>query len=67
MDEALGVSIKRTPETSFSEILHYGFHKYLPLLQEINIAATQEYALEQNLHKMKQEWNNIFIQHEVCP
>lgn len=59
------MKIIRKTDTTVSEILRYGFQKCLQALQEINIAATQEYILEQNLQNMKNEWNNICIQHEL--
>ena len=61
----MGVSIKRTSETTFLEILSYGMNKYIAFLQEINTAATKEYDLENSLLKMKDEWNVIHIQHEI--
>lgn len=61
----VGEEVKRSEDTTISEILNYGLNKHVPFLQEINTAATEEYALEKSLLKMKDEWNNIFIQYET--
>lgn len=61
----MGVEIKRVEETTISEILNYGLSKHVNYLQEINVSATEEYALENNLTKMKNEWNGILINHET--
>jgi len=37
-------------------MIEFGLLDYIEKLEEISVIATREYALEQNLRKMKEEW-----------
>lgn len=56
--------MKRSEDVTISEILNYGLNKHVNFLQNIHVAASEEYTLEKSLVKMKDEWNNILIHYE---
>lgn len=59
MTEKLGIDITPKEDTSLKEMLKYDKHleKHLEDLGEIAALASKEYALEQALKKMKNDWN----------
>jgi dynein heavy chain len=58
MSKVVGIELEPTMESTLSEMIDNGLLKYVVKLEEIAVAASKEYALEQNLHKMKQEWDD---------
>ncbi|KAL4226017.1 Dynein heavy chain 3 [Mactra antiquata] len=48
-----------TEETPLNEVLQLGLEKYLDKLQAISSQASKEFALENALKKMKQDWKNM--------
>lgn len=40
-------------------MIEAGLPKFANQLEEISAAATKEYALEKNLQKMKEEWQDV--------
>ncbi|KAH3881436.1 hypothetical protein DPMN_005362, partial [Dreissena polymorpha] len=61
MSEKVGFNITPTEETPLEEVLHLGLEKYLDKLQMISSQASKEFALENAMRKMKQDWKNMFF------
>lgn len=59
MSEAVGIAISPTPESTLSDMIELGLTKHIAKLEEIGVTASREFALEQSLRKMKQEWVDI--------
>ncbi|KAG8302480.1 Dynein heavy chain 3, axonemal [Homalodisca vitripennis] len=55
----LGITILPTPESTLSDMIELGLTKHITKLEEIGVTASREFALEQSLRKMKQEWIDI--------
>lgn len=65
MSEAVGITISPTPESTLSDMIELGLTKHITKLEEIGVTASREFALEQSLRKMKQEW--VDINFELVP
>ncbi|KAK9508782.1 hypothetical protein O3M35_006257 [Rhynocoris fuscipes] len=65
ISEVVGVEIRPTKETSLSEMIEYDLGRFATKLEEISVSASREFALEQNLNKMKFEWKDVSF--EVIP
>ncbi|XP_064448835.1 dynein axonemal heavy chain 3 [Mirounga angustirostris] len=59
ISEIVGSEIKPTETTCLSNMLEYGFGKFIDKLEPIGAAASKEYSLEKNLEKMKSDWVNM--------
>ncbi|XP_069920753.1 dynein axonemal heavy chain 3 isoform X2 [Oryctolagus cuniculus] len=59
ISDIVGYEIKPTETTCLSNMLEFGFGKYIEKLEPIGAAASKEYSLEKNLEKMKLEWANM--------
>ncbi|XP_034243583.1 dynein heavy chain 3, axonemal isoform X2 [Thrips palmi] len=59
LSEVVGVPLKPDENTSLEDMIEVGLPQHLQALEEIGIAATKEYALEKNLKKMKDEWQDM--------
>nr|XP_060504710.1 dynein axonemal heavy chain 3 isoform X1 [Panthera onca]XP_060504711.1 dynein axonemal heavy chain 3 isoform X1 [Panthera onca] len=59
ISEIVGYEIKPTETTCLSNMLEYGFGKFVDKLEPIGAAASKEYSLEKNLEKMKLDWVNM--------
>jgi dynein heavy chain len=59
MSKFVGVELKPTMESTLSEMIDLGLLQYVAKLEEIAVAASKEHALERNLFKMKQEWDDV--------
>ncbi|XP_077762989.1 dynein axonemal heavy chain 3 isoform X1 [Canis aureus] len=59
ISEIAGYEIKPTETTCLSNMLEYGFSKFIDKLEPIGAAASKEYSLEKNLEKMKSDWVNM--------
>lgn len=47
------------PDTSLSELVSAGLMQYICRIEEVSITATKEFALEETLHRMQSEWNDV--------
>ncbi|XP_052130864.1 dynein axonemal heavy chain 3 [Frankliniella occidentalis] len=59
LSEVVGVPLKPDENTSLEDMIEVGLPQHLQALEEIGVAATKEYALEKNLKKMKDEWQDM--------
>ena len=59
LSDIVGVPLKPTDKTSLEDMIEVGLPQHLQALEEIGVAATKEYALEKNLKKMKDEWQDM--------
>jgi len=59
MSKVVGIELGPTLELSLSELVDNGLLQHVAKLEEIALAASKEYALENNLHEMKQEWDDV--------
>nr|KAF6294777.1 hypothetical protein mPipKuh1_003914 [Pipistrellus kuhlii] len=59
ISELVGCEIKPTDTTCLTNMLEYGFHKFIDKLEPIGATASKEYSLEKNLEKMKLDWVNM--------
>jgi dynein heavy chain len=59
MSKVVGIELGPTMESSLSDMIDNGLLQHVAKLEEIAVAANKEYALEQNLHRMKQEWDDV--------
>uniref|UniRef100_A0A2K5MUZ9 Dynein axonemal heavy chain 3 n=1 Tax=Cercocebus atys TaxID=9531 RepID=A0A2K5MUZ9_CERAT len=59
ISEIVGYEIKPTETTCLSNMLEFGFGKFVEKLEPIGAAASKEYSLEKNLDKMKLDWVNV--------
>ncbi|XP_058892872.1 dynein axonemal heavy chain 3 [Kogia breviceps] len=59
ISEIVGCEIKPTERTCLSNMLEFGFGKFIEKLEPIGAAASKEYSLEKNLEKMKLDWVNM--------
>jgi dynein heavy chain len=59
MSEVVGIELKPTIDSTLSEMIDIGLLQHVAKLEEIAVAASKECALEHNLHKMKQEWDDV--------
>ncbi|XP_037363374.1 dynein axonemal heavy chain 3 isoform X2 [Talpa occidentalis] len=59
ISEIVGYEIKPTETTCLSNMLEYGFGKFIDKLEPISTSASKEYSLEKNLEKMKLDWVNM--------
>ncbi|XP_055265604.1 dynein axonemal heavy chain 3 [Moschus berezovskii] len=59
ISEIVGYEIKPTETTCLSNMLEFGFGKFIEKLEPIGAAASKEYSLEKNLEKMKLDWVNM--------
>ncbi|XP_053376707.1 dynein axonemal heavy chain 3-like [Mercenaria mercenaria] len=67
MSEKVGFNMAPTEETPLMEVLQLGLEKYLDKLQLISNQASKEFALENALKKMKEDWKNMhfsFVQYK---
>jgi dynein heavy chain len=55
----VGIELKPTMESTLSELIDLGLLQHVSKLEEIAVAASKELALEQNLFKMRQEWDDV--------
>ncbi|KAL1116324.1 hypothetical protein AAG570_005819 [Ranatra chinensis] len=62
ISQAVGIELRPTPESTLAEFIELGLTKYVEKLEEISVSASREFTLERNLHKMKQEWNDICLE-----
>lgn len=62
ISEIVGVKLVITETSSLNEMIEAGLPKFATQLEEMSAAATKEYALEQNLKKMKEEWIDIVFE-----
>ncbi|XP_014652699.1 PREDICTED: dynein heavy chain 3, axonemal [Ceratotherium simum simum] len=58
ISEIVGCEIKPTETTCLSNMLEFGFGKFIDKLEPIGATASKEYSLEKNLEKMKLDWVN---------
>ena len=61
ISKVVGVTIVPTKTSSLSQMIDYGLLVYINRLEEISSAATKEHALEKNLKKMQDEWQQIYF------
>ncbi|KAM4829514.1 dynein axonemal heavy chain 3 [Thomomys bottae] len=59
ISEIVGYEIKPSETTCLSNMLEFGFGKYVDKLEPIGAAASKEYSLEKNMEKMKSDWVNM--------
>uniref|UniRef100_A0A8C2VP56 Dynein axonemal heavy chain 3 n=1 Tax=Chinchilla lanigera TaxID=34839 RepID=A0A8C2VP56_CHILA len=59
ISEIVGYEVSPTETTCLSNMLDFGFGKYIEKLEPIGAAASKEYSLEKNLEKMKSDWSNM--------
>nr|CAD7259657.1 unnamed protein product [Timema shepardi] len=59
MSKVVGIPLTPDPQATLSDMIEIGLPKFITKLEEISVAASKEYALERNLRKMKEEWDNI--------
>ncbi|PNI91684.1 DNAH3 isoform 3 [Pan troglodytes] len=59
ISEIVGYEIKPTETTCLSNMLEFGFGKFVEKLEPIGAAASKEYSLEKNLDRMKLDWVNV--------
>ncbi|XP_068084555.1 dynein axonemal heavy chain 3 [Anabrus simplex] len=59
MSEVVGIDLVPTEDGSLSDMIELGLLKHITKLEEIGVSATKEFALEKNLKKMKEEWDNV--------
>ncbi|XP_017770457.1 PREDICTED: dynein heavy chain 3, axonemal-like [Nicrophorus vespilloides] len=59
ISEIMGVQLVITEESTLNDMIEAGMPRFISQLEEISGAATKEYALERNLRKMKDEWEEI--------
>jgi len=59
MSQVLGVEISHPDNASLHDMIELGMTKYVSKLEEISVAATKEYQLENALEKMKFEWDSV--------
>ncbi|XP_044602978.2 dynein axonemal heavy chain 3 isoform X2 [Equus asinus] len=59
ISEIVGYEIRPTETTCLSNMLEFGFGKFIDKLEPIGAAASKEYSLEKNLEKMKMDWINM--------
>ncbi|XP_073998137.1 dynein axonemal heavy chain 3-like isoform X3 [Rhodnius prolixus] len=59
ISEIVGIDLHPTEETTLAEMIEYDLSRFIPKLEEISVAASREFTLEQNLKKMKFEWQNV--------
>lgn len=58
MSEVVGVKLEPKPDQTLAQMVEYGLVRHIPALEEITASATKEFALEHNLNKMKNEWED---------
>ncbi|XP_015588713.1 dynein heavy chain 3, axonemal [Cephus cinctus] len=61
ISKVVGVPIEPTAQSSLSDMIDHGLPVYINKLEEISSAATKEHALEKNLRKMQDEWQNVYF------
>ncbi|XP_012645608.2 dynein axonemal heavy chain 3 [Microcebus murinus] len=61
ISEIVGYEIKPTETTCLSNMLDFGFGKFIEKLEPIGAAASKEYSLEKNMEKMKSDWVNMMF------
>ncbi|CAH1180398.1 unnamed protein product, partial [Phaedon cochleariae] len=59
ISEIVGVVLEISEFSTLNDMIEAGLPKFTQQLEEIGAAATKEYALEKNLLKMKEEWQDI--------
>ncbi|XP_067562534.1 dynein axonemal heavy chain 3 isoform X1 [Pseudorca crassidens] len=59
ISEIVGYEVKPTETTCLSNMLEFGFGKFIEKLEPIGATASKEYSLEKNLEKMKLDWANM--------
>jgi len=59
MSKVVGIELGPTVESSLSEMVENGLLQHIAKLEEIALAASKEFALENNLHEMKHEWDEV--------
>nr|CAD7398222.1 unnamed protein product [Timema cristinae] len=59
MSKVVGISLTPDPQATLSDMIEIGLPKFITKLEEISVAASKEYALERNLRKMKEEWDDV--------
>lgn len=47
------------PETSLAELVAAGLMQFIKHIEEVSVTATREFALEETLHRMQSEWNDV--------
>ncbi|XP_020300595.1 dynein heavy chain 3, axonemal isoform X2 [Pseudomyrmex gracilis] len=62
ISKIVDVQIVPTEISSLSEMVEYGLPAFIAKLEEIASAATKEYILQQNLQKMKEEWQEVYFE-----
>lgn len=58
----VGVPIVPTDTSSLSDMIEHGLPAYIAKLEDISSAATKEHALQRNLQKMKEEWQEVYFE-----
>ncbi|XP_021092936.1 dynein heavy chain 3, axonemal isoform X6 [Heterocephalus glaber] len=61
ISEIVGYEVSPTEMSCLSNMLDFGFAKYIQKLEPIGAAASKEYSLEKNLEKMKLDWSNMMF------
>ena len=46
-------------ETSLAELVAAGLMQFIKHIEEVSVTATKEFALEETLHRMQSEWNDV--------
>ncbi|XP_057653134.1 dynein axonemal heavy chain 3 [Diorhabda carinulata] len=59
ISEIVGVPLAITEDSTLSDMIDAGLPKFAAQLEEINAGATKEHALQINLARMKEEWEDI--------
>ncbi|XP_014255049.1 dynein heavy chain 3, axonemal isoform X1 [Cimex lectularius] len=62
ISEIVGVEVCPDEMSSLSDMIELGLLKHAHKLEEISVNASREFALEKNLLKMKEEWQDITFQ-----
>lgn len=55
----VGMELQIKDDSSLNDMIEAGLPKFATQLEEMGGNATKEYALEKNLKKMKEEWQDI--------
>ncbi|KAK0077358.1 hypothetical protein PV326_010096, partial [Microctonus aethiopoides] len=61
ISEIVNKNVVPTANSSLSDMIEYGLSVFINKLEEISSAATKEHRLEKNLHKMQEEWSDIYF------
>jgi dynein heavy chain len=56
------INISPEPTSSLSDMVEIGLLMHIEKLETISSTASKEYALEKNLRKMQEEWNDVYFE-----